>query len=727
MPSRLSSYLNLIAKSRFNRRHIQALEAKLTPDTAVTIYALCWHTMLAAVFYKAPQKQAAWAPFYPRARVTRSGVEIGRFTPRASRLLGRLWRLSLPKSTRILTSKRINGLPRPNNMISLGFRKKATLFVKDPAEGVGRLHLNDAPTEGDAGHHTKQDATADSREAVFLLHDYFIKGDARLPFIAAQARRYAKAYILVTRADTNLTALHAALSREGCEATVITFAELIGPEGADVRTTPRLRRVYKRVIVRPVRAVWRGVTYPFKRGIRFVRQWPVHYRTTISRLPNTVARGLPGPTVDLEEHMLKWSENVGLLMAGAPVDLVHSHDVISAPAGADLVRSTGAFHVVDVNEFPMLSQRVGRLFKRMNTAMRERIEGQIRAALQAADCNVAVSLGVARITGRFYGARTLAVRNFRDYELFSESSMREDWNIPGGDVVLVHACTISPDYKSDLLVEVLAKLPAHYHLVLVGGTVSQAYQDKLVRRAQYLGAGARLHIKGEINNPHDYLSYVAGAELGVVLMTPEVPLIRFGLANRHADLIAAGLPMVSTYTIESSRILRMTGNGESVHSLDPATLAAAIVALRENPESWAKARERAAHARYEFTWEKEIQRYPNPIADQIVRDEPNAGTDDSSDTAPPKPIAALLFQRGLIRNKRILRLGLMLQARGYRVLYLARAMPNKTVIAGQPDALFLRVPAVNTFNPHLLKTTRARLHRWIDKAGHSVEATSPDA
>lgn len=697
MLSRLNSYINLLLKSRLIAKNINKFQRGADAQRPLTIYALCWHTLPGAASYRAGQKNVVWAPFYPRIRVNGNAVEIGKFKAMAARWLALLWRFALPKSTPILTSKRIHGLPRPNNMRSLGFDKKSTLFMKAPSEGIGRPHVGDA--------------ALDECEALFLLHDYIPDRDARLSFIATQARRYPNAHILVTKPDTNLAALRQHLKREKCRATVVALSDLMAETPSRMGIGQMLATVY-RYTLRPVFFV---IAYPFRLMAQLYRKWPVYYRKIISTMPTSAVRHLPGPTVDLDEHMLKWSENVELLMDGVPVSLVHSHDLISAPAGAALARKTGAFHVVDVNEFPMLKLRVGQVFKRMNRRMRNRLEGRIKTALQEANCAIAVSLGVARITGRYYGTPTLPVRNFRDYEPFSDSSMRIDWNIPDGDVALVHACTISPDYQSDLLVEVLAKLPVNYHLVLVGGTVSQDYEDGLVRRANDLGIGARLHIKGEINNPHNYLSYVAGAELGIVLLTPEVPLIRFGLANRHADLIAAGLPIVSTYTIESSRILRMTGNGEIVHSLDPAAMADTIVKMRENPEKWAVVNSRAAYARHEFTWEKETQRYPNPIAQ-------NEAPLDGA-----KPIAALLFQRGLIRNKRILRLGQVLRARGYRVVYLARALPTKTVMASQPDALFLRVPAVATYNSLLLKTTRSNLHDWMRQADQPLAATSKDS
>ena len=383
----------------------------------------------------------------------------------------------------------------------------------------------------------------------------------------------------------------------------------------------------------------------------------------------------------LEDEIRTFRTNLKKVAKGRRFDIVQSIDLISAPAGADLAESMEACHIVDVNEFAYLEPRVGWQFRTMSRRHFSRVYRQIQQALDLSKGVISNSVGGARLTLRKYGKKTLPVRNLRDPVQIQDAypSIRSEFSIPEDATVIVHVCTISPAYKSDVAIRVLTFLPENFHLVFVGHGNSVDYLKKVHLLIGKLGLGKRVHFREEIADEQQYISYISTADVGLVILDIDSLFVRFNLPNRVCDLLAARLPVVSSYSYEVQHIFNETGTGVSIKSNDPEQFAKLILSQREkavaNRGEIVASAERAAA---QYTWNSEISAYFKYV--------------ESLRAERPARAAAFVFQRGLVRNRRVLRFAEQYLKRGYKVTIFCGAMPPKEVRLAYSAIQFRHVP-----------------------------------
>jgi glycosyltransferase involved in cell wall biosynthesis len=395
---------------------------------------------------------------------------------------------------------------------------------------------------------------------------------------------------------------------------------------------------------------------------------------SIPFVPNPLLMRMSG----FQENLLKRSQD-------EIFDLVHSVDLISAPAGDALAQRCDARHVVDVNEFPVLEHRIGREFQEMRTEHLESLYQRVKPALLQADHRIAYAAGVARVARFRFQTMVQPIRNFHDpMAIKSNQKMRDDWGLDRDAVLLVHVCTMAPAYLTDQAIHMMALLPPSFHLIFVGAATSDDYQKKLDALISQLGVGERVHFKGDIADSREYLNYVAGGDLGLIAITPDVPNVRFGLSNRFADLLAAGLPMVSTYTVETAPLIRRDGLGWVSKTSTGAALAEMVLewdAMSKGEKIRLRKRVRTLRAKY--SWDNEFNNYYL----EIFKD-----GQPREDDLPPR--AAFVFQRGLIRNRRTLRIARSLMERGWEITFYVTALPINGLEAMVPGAKFEKIRTI---------------------------------
>lgn len=383
----------------------------------------------------------------------------------------------------------------------------------------------------------------------------------------------------------------------------------------------------------------------------------------------------------LENEINTFRSNLKKVSVGRRFDIVQSIDLISAPAGADLAQTSNARHIVDVNEFAYLEPRVGWQFKTMGRMHYNRIYRQIHQALHFTAGVISNSVGGARLTLHKYGRQALPVRNLRDPVSITSTitDIRSEFKIPEGAIVVVHVCTISPAYKSELAIEAMRFLPDNYHLVFVGYGNAGPYVKKVHLLVGKLGLGGRVHFRQEIADEQEYISYVSSADIGLVILDIESPFVRFNLPNRVCDLLAARLPMVSSYSYEVRHIFKDTGTGILVKSNDPKAYAHAILSQLEEKAARLDFNHAVERAAERYTWTAEMSSYFNYVELMKKRTK--------------KPEVAFVFQRGLVRNRRVLRFAEQYLKRGYKVTIFCGALPPKELRETYSAIQFRHVPA----------------------------------
>ena len=206
----------------------------------------------------------------------------------------------------------------------------------------------------------------------------------------------------------------------------------------------------------------------------------------------------------------------------------------------------------------------------------------VDAACRQATAVVALTEGMAR-TALARGAdpdRLRVLPQGADLTLFGPAI--PPWRPPQvapGEVLAVYAGAHGRANGLDLLLDAAARLRGGgLRLVLVG---EGSEKPRLKARATaeglpvlFLDAMPKRRLAG----------LLAGAQIGLLCLAPVPDFAEWTAPNKLAEGLAAGLPMVSNVPGHAGRVLVANGCGLAVPPGDPDTLAAALLALADDPE-----------------------------------------------------------------------------------------------------------------------------------------------
>lgn len=391
-----------------------------------------------------------------------------------------------------------------------------------------------------------------------------------------------------------------------------------------------------------------------------------------------VTKALKINRAPLINKMDMFNLNCSALTKNMPVDLIHSVDLLSAFSGDKIARNRDIFHIVDLNEIPIIELRIGKVFKELNTLNKKRFFKKVVPAVQNADASITTSFGFSRLSKCVFGVKPIPVRNFRNATLFKRSTdIRKEWNVKAGQKVLVHTCSMDKIYGTDILIEMATILPKKYHLVFVGSATTNDYQLHLEEKINKLGLNSRVHLKGDISNPEDYIAYLSGADLGLSIMTNTIRNTRFNLLNRFADLMCAGLPIISSFTTESAKILKETDTGITLRRVSAESLAKTIQELFNKNGEIARLHNNMKSARLKYSEETEINKYISLL--------PEINSDRNKH-------CIIIFQRGLAKNRRVLRFANKMIEKNWCVTCLVDIIPEEEIRLLSPDLQFIKIP-----------------------------------
>lgn len=398
--------------------------------------------------------------------------------------------------------------------------------------------------------------------------------------------------------------------------------------------------------------------------------------------PKTVLR----QRKNLLEKTKQFTQNLSSLLAEQDsLDAVLSFDVLSAVAGGDLARKYNNVHVVDVNEAPNYEKRVGKGFTTLKATELDELITLTQSGMKSAKASTSSSVMLGSDSEQFYGVKNYPVRSFHEWgPLINDGQMKRDFNLPDKSIVLVHCCTLAEEYGSDLLIDVVEKLPEMFHLVIVGKFINGQYKQGFEAKLQERGLTDRIHLKGLLDDPSKYISYLSQADIGLIILDPAISTVSNGLSNRFVDLMAAGRPIVSTPATESEMIITKMGLGK-VADFKVADIVERIYQISKELQSGKDYKKHSELARKKYSAAEERKRF------QLIFNEVD-----------PKNFVLFIFQRGLANNKRILRLANYLIEDGRKVVIASGIRPPEIIREKNKNITFLQIPSSRPWRPNEL-------------------------
>lgn len=171
--------------------------------------------------------------------------------------------------------------------------------------------------------------------------------------------------------------------------------------------------------------------------------------------------------------------------------------------------------------------------------------------------------------------RTHYIPNFVDLPVegfkLEGDAVRVHYGVPHEAALLLFAGRLHPVKGADVLLEAMAALPPHVHLLLAGSGGEEA---ALREQAERLGLAARVHFAGWVNN---ITPLCAAADIFVVPSRSEP------LGNVVLEAWAHGMPLVSSAAEGPVQLVSPGENGLLVPVGDAPALAAAIGSILDTP------------------------------------------------------------------------------------------------------------------------------------------------
>jgi glycosyltransferase involved in cell wall biosynthesis len=283
-----------------------------------------------------------------------------------------------------------------------------------------------------------------------------------------------------------------------------------------------------------------------------------------------------------------------------PADIYHSHDLTTLPIGYRAKRRTGGRLVYDSHELFTDLHYIPR--------MERRVFGWLeRHLIHRADAVIIPNEFAADELSRRYGiALPSVVRNCPPLTVQGNErrnsllrrSLRLDDTVP----IIIHIGIFSKSRGSEKLVTALPSLATG--VVVFLGWSSGVEEGELKDLVKRLAVEDRVFFAPPVA-PHEVVSYISAAQMGVVLFR-NVSLNHYYVApNKLWECMNAGLPVVSSNFPVLKAIVEGYQFGKTCDPEDPEDIAAAINWILADKKRYDEMKRNALEAAKIFNWENE--------------------------------------------------------------------------------------------------------------------------
>ena len=297
-----------------------------------------------------------------------------------------------------------------------------------------------------------------------------------------------------------------------------------------------------------------------------------------------------------------WSRRAAHAAAERSPALLIGHDLDGLMAGAKAKRRLGAPLIYDAHElYPDMAAK-----NRPRRELRAWIRFESRL-IRHADLVFAVTASRAEVMVERYGIeRPVVLRNVPEIHPDgpAPTELRHELGLAAETRLLLYLGGIQPVRGLEQAIRALPSIP-RAALVMMG-TGEQGYLDGLRRLAREQGVNERLFVRSPVR-PHEVVAVASQADVGLVL-NHRVGLNNYlSLPNKIFETIAAGVPVVASDFPDMARLIRSYEVGETCDPEDPSSIAAAVMAVIDDPERRHRLSENARAAGRELNWERESE------------------------------------------------------------------------------------------------------------------------
>lgn len=310
---------------------------------------------------------------------------------------------------------------------------------------------------------------------------------------------------------------------------------------------------------------------------------------------------------------LGFAEQASLALAGRPFDICQAHDNYALLAARRLASESGAklvYDAVEISEHRVITSARDRGLLPLLAERRERRE-EARIIQRDVAATLTIGDGLADwYEKRYRMPRPTVVRNCRHYWPYERrQEIRRDCGVGRGDVLVVWFGYAYPEQGLETIVEAAQHAAPNVHFALLVDILPRwkEFYDSVRGRARELQVAERVHFL-PARDPNDLISYVSGADVGIIPRPNVGPNVYFSLPNKFMEMVMARLPIVVSDLVDMRELVERYEIGAVFDVTDPVSVARTIqeVAESRNQKPVRAALERAAQ---ELSWENEGTKY----------------------------------------------------------------------------------------------------------------------
>ena len=291
-------------------------------------------------------------------------------------------------------------------------------------------------------------------------------------------------------------------------------------------------------------------------------------------------------------------------------DIVQAHDNYALVAASRLARRDRARLIYDAVEIS--EHRLGASFNLLETLFERHDRRREAAIFRDAAAVVTVGQGLRDWYANNYAiAPPQVVRNCRYFWHYRpDGRLRSDIGVTPQMPLIVWFGGIYPQQGVETMIDVMPRLAPAVHLAIVAYVLPRwvSYlEEELPARAARLGVGDRVHFL-PARDPEDLVSYVSGADLGVIPRPSALPNNFWSMPNKFLEMVMARLPIAVSRLGDIVEAIEHYGIGQSFDESDLADMAAVLGRLL-SPEVNRAVKTKVMRAAEELNWENESRPY----------------------------------------------------------------------------------------------------------------------
>ena len=312
-----------------------------------------------------------------------------------------------------------------------------------------------------------------------------------------------------------------------------------------------------------------------------------------------------------DANTLSFARKAYKATAGFRFDLCQAHDTHSLLAAKRIAAQSNAKLLYDALEIPddrsgPAAEGVPKWLRWLENRREERI-------IRSADLVFAVGPALAEWTEQRYDiCPPVLIRNCCLYKKATPNDqIRQDLGLKNHERIGIVVGSIYRDQGLEQLIEAICFMAPAIHIVAIGPVAQIDFIAHLKRHMAKHKTNGRFHIL-EPQPPEKLLSYLSGADIGIIARQNTCLNNQYCLPNKIFELIMARLPIVSSKLPNIVSIIEEYNIGKVFDEKNPKNIAKAINEILA-PTSLEKYKQSVERAAEKLCWENEARLYIKTI------------------------------------------------------------------------------------------------------------------